>query len=228
MDACSGKCSPDNKSRTIKSKVPLTDDYRRGFKWSFNKNRKNNSKESRQKHGPQNRSHPYTSSMNEDKKPAPLKQAWEFLPSRQSVVPNTTISKNEEQKLADYKLKNPTPSSKQILQLERDAIEMRNKRRVDFSRGLITLKHATTINHHEDMTPRDADDDQYHRRLVDRSKLKSKNYSAAFMKAFFDEANAIAERLSSDKTNEKHRKNKSTKERREKSGDANENTVTSG
>lgn len=196
---------------SVKPKFLIADEGRRSFKWSFSRENKNiKSKDFQQKHGPQNRAHPY-GQLHENKQPQLSKSGWEFLPPKEVRTTNPAREKNEADKLANYKLKNPGPTAKQIMQLEREAIELRKQRSVDLSRGLMSLEQATTKERKEDMTPRDADDDQYHKRLADRSKVQRKNYSAMFMKAFFEEANAIAMRGGPDKMIDKQKKRKATK-----------------
>lgn len=200
--------SPDKKLKattSIRSKQLMFDDHKRGFKWSFSRDdRLNKSKDFRQKHSPQTRVHPYKSSLlNEDQDKKPTQTKPIFLPPKEMKNPKTIRETDELTRVAEYKTKNPGPSTEQIMQLERQGIESRKNRSVDVSRGLLSLKRATTADQHEDMKPRDADDDQYHKRVADKSKFQRKNYSAAFMKAFFDEANAIASRGGPNKTIDK-------------------------
>lgn len=180
---------------SVRPELSIADEGRRGFKWSFGgQSKQYKSRTPQQKRSSTNRSHPYADSPQYHKasRPQQIGSTGVFLPPKITRNPSSEREKIEADRLAQYKLKNPGLSSKQVMELELKGIELRKQRSVDLSRGLLSLKQATTQHRNEDLTPRDADDDEYHKRLADRSKLKRKNYSALFMKAFFEEANAIA------------------------------------
>lgn len=198
-----------------KSFVPV-DSRRPGFKWSFDNTRPGNNK-SKLTHGQQIRNQPYTNPKLEivDKPTStPTPHPLNILPPqipRGFKPPNTKLA---DEKKIEHDLKNPLPTPDQVMQKERDGIEMRKNRQVDVSRGLLSLKYATSRKLTKSV-PLDVEDEEYRSRMRDSSKIERKNHSAAFLKAFFDQANMIAQNGGSADSNLAESRKRKRKRRRD-------------